>query len=273
MDSKADYSAVWQPLVEHMCQAWLHAPEPWRVIGVAGGQGSGKSTFSRCLAQQLAAHEAAVEVVSLDDFYLSKSARADLGDRVHPLLATRGVPGTHDTQHLGEVLAHMRAGGGQVALPSFDKGADDRRANRSVHSKLLIVEGWCLGVSAQPLDLLESPQNTLEAQEDAQGIWRRWVNQQVIEHYEPLWGLFDTWIYLRVPDFSQVAQWRGEQERSIAAGQQMGAAALERFIAHYERITRWQLACVDQQLAGGAGVFDVIARLSATHALEEIWTA
>ena len=35
-------------------------------------------------------------MLSLDDLYLPKAERLRLARDVHPLLATRGVPGTHD---------------------------------------------------------------------------------------------------------------------------------------------------------------------------------
>jgi len=41
-----------------------------------------------------------VEVLSLDDFYLGHAARLQLARDIHPLLATRGVPGTHDIAFL-----------------------------------------------------------------------------------------------------------------------------------------------------------------------------
>ena len=31
-----------------------------------------------------------------DDFYLTQAQRQDLAQQIHPLLKSRGVPGTHD---------------------------------------------------------------------------------------------------------------------------------------------------------------------------------
>ena len=44
---------------------------------------------------------------SLDDFYFGKPARYQLGDKVHRLCETRGVPGTHDTLLLLDTLAAL----------------------------------------------------------------------------------------------------------------------------------------------------------------------
>src|SRR5690349_12906939 len=66
------------------------------LLGVSGLQGSGKSTLARQLAQSAHARGIPAVALSIDDFYLGRRARARLAREVHPLLATRGVPGTHD---------------------------------------------------------------------------------------------------------------------------------------------------------------------------------
>ncbi|GIS19278.1 MAG: hypothetical protein CM15mP120_11940 [Pseudomonadota bacterium] len=88
-------------------------------------------------------------MVSLDDFYLSRQDRVELGRRVHPLLVTRGVPGTHDSQLMGQVLKQMSSSTGSVKPqpPQFDKGLDDRVADIEATAELLVIEGWCLGFS------------------------------------------------------------------------------------------------------------------------------
>src|SRR5689334_18588644 len=73
-----------------------HCNQPL-VFGVCGSQGLGKSTLARVLKEALLeAHGLSVAVLSLDDLYLSSAERARLARDVHPLLKTRGVPGTHD---------------------------------------------------------------------------------------------------------------------------------------------------------------------------------
>ena len=67
------------------------------IVAVAGAQGSGKSTLSKQVAAKLEAKGQPGLVLSLDDFYLTKSERRALASRIHPLCETRGPPGTHDT--------------------------------------------------------------------------------------------------------------------------------------------------------------------------------
>jgi D-glycerate 3-kinase len=105
---------------------------------------------------------------------------------------------------------------------------------------VLVLEGWCLGVRAQPEDMLQDSINTLEREEDSAGVWRAWVNEQIRQHYEPLWQQIDYWVQLKPPDFEQVVLWRGQQEQQIEPTLRMDPIALSRFIDHYERLTRWQ---------------------------------
>ncbi|MYJ73656.1 MAG: hypothetical protein F4089_00575, partial [Gammaproteobacteria bacterium] len=68
--------------------------------GLGGGQGAGKSTLGRLIAQAGSMLGIRIEVLSIDDFYLTKEQRLQLAEDVHPLLATRGPPGTHDVAGL-----------------------------------------------------------------------------------------------------------------------------------------------------------------------------
>jgi D-glycerate 3-kinase len=52
---------------------------------------------------------------------------------------------------------------------------------------------------------------------------------------------------LRAPSFDCVAEWRAQQEAGLdrtapGAAPPMDSAALTRFVAHYERLTRWMIA-------------------------------
>jgi D-glycerate 3-kinase len=214
-----------------------------RIIGVSGSQGSGKSTLARVVVEHLQRRGFSATAVSLDDFYLTHADRQTLGTTVHPLLCTRGVPGTHDTDWLRQVMATLHETTHEAAavrLPIFDKGTDDRSGQRESLAQVLVLEGWCLGVRAQPEDMLQDSINTLEREEDSAGVWRAWVNEQIRQHYEPLWRQIDYWVQLKPPGFEQVVLWRGQQEQQIEPALRMDPITLGRFIDHYERLTRWQ---------------------------------
>lgn len=212
-----------------------------RVIGIGGGQGAGKSTLAALLAQALCHAGRDAVACSLDDFYLTRHARRRLAGAVHPLLATRGVPGTHDVDLACRTIDRL-VSGAPVRVPRFDKGRDDRLPRRAwplvADVQTVVFEGWCLGVGPQPAVQLETPLNALEAEEDIDGVWRAFVND-ACRSYAPLWALVDWWIYLEVPGMSSVRRWRADQERDLPGERRMSEAELTRFVAHYERLTLW----------------------------------
>ena len=243
----ADWDAVASDMAELIDGSPLNQRP--RVVGICGSQGSGKSTLASIVVERLQQCGLGAVAVSLDDFYLTQAQRIELAQTVHPLLRTRGVPGTHDTRWLARVLNAIEsadpAEGATIDLPIFDKGLDDRNGRQRLHCQILVLEGWCIGVQAQP-DVLQTI-NALETREDADGLWRSWVNDQIRQNYEALWKSIDYWVQLRPPGFEQVVQWRSEQEQQIEPDKRMNAEALQRFIDHYERLTRWQWDCAPRQ--------------------------
>lgn len=220
-------------------------------IGLSGLQGSGKSTLARELAMRARQRGVAIEVVALDDFYLRRRDRLRLARDVHPLLATRGVPGTHDMELLGRTLDALgRASATQpVSVPRFDKGKDTRlppSRDRVVETRadIVLIEGWCVGIPAQSDAALARPINRLERERDRDARWRRWVNAELAARYVPLWRRLDRLIVLEAPRFSVVSRWRAEAEQALRdrnAPHAMSADALRDFTAHFERLSRHAL--------------------------------
>lgn len=224
------------------------------VVGINGAQGSGKSTLAARVQQQLE-HGLGqrTAVLSLDDFYLTRTQRQELARTVHPLLITRGVPGTHDVALAQRTLARVRElrEGESLRLPRFVKAQDDRAPEGdgptcSGPFDVVLFEGWCVGTPPQAAGELATPVNALEAEEDADGRWRAYVNAQLATGYATLFARLDRLVFLRAPGFEVVHGWRLEQEAGNAAASPgaahvMTPAALERFIAHYERLTRHAL--------------------------------
>jgi D-glycerate 3-kinase len=220
-------------------------------VGISGLQGSGKSTFARQLAAAANARGIACETLTLDDFYFGRRERARLARDVHPLLATRGVPGTHEVDLLVRTLDDLAFASDEhpVRIPRFDKGRDTRlppsRWRRvAAAPRLILLEGWCVGVPPQPARALARPVNVLERGEDHDRHWRSWVNARLADAYVTLWQRLDRLILLQAPDFAVVARWRGEQERALRARHAphaLDAAALKRFLMHYERLSRHAL--------------------------------
>ena len=164
------------------------------VVGIAGPQGSGKTTL---VAAYAAGHLGAAHF-SLDDVYLPKNYRRLLASDVHPLFETRGPPGTHNLMQLTDTLDDLQEAdtGSQTQLPAFDKVTDNpvhvsRRPIFLGRPSLILLDGWCLGARPQADDDLKAPINALEMQEDAQVVWRREVNANLAGGYQELFGRLD----------------------------------------------------------------------------------
>ena len=223
---------------------------PW-LVGLSGLQGSGKSTLAAQLVAAARRERIDALAMSIDDFYLGRGARLHLARDIHPLLATRGVPGTHDVRLLVDTLDALQSARADrpARVPRFDKGRDTRlppsRWRRIARRPdLVILEGWCVGVPPQASTVLHRPLNRLERDEDADARWRTWVNTQLSHCYVPLWQRLDRLVLLQAPSFDVVMRWRDEQERALRARhapRAMSPAALRRFLMYYERLSRHAL--------------------------------
>ncbi len=245
-------------------------------IGINGCQGSGKSTVAALLTQVLIdIYKKKVANLSIDDFYYKKAQRKQLAEDVHPLFSTRGVPGTHDIELLKKALHQLFHTSGSIRIPRFNKAVDDRFPESNWDSidgpvDIIILEGWCVGVTPQPSNELYTPTNTLEIEEDIQAIWRNTINKAIKEEYSPIFKQFNKLIMLKAPSFECVYDWRKKQEDKLQALQSsqgknadamsgiMDEKRLQRFIQHYQRLTEHMLATLPQQA-------DVTLYLNAEH--------
>ncbi len=227
-------------------------------VAINGSQGSGKTTMADALVVLLRhKHQLNAVAISIDDFYLTRAQRQTLANDIHPLLMTRGVPGTHDIalaqktlQALGTPLESQETR--TVAIPHFDKAIDDRAPEgewRQVDSPvdIIILEGWCVGAQAQSMTALIEPVNDLEEKYDHEGNWRHYVNAQLQLDYRDLFERFDINIMLKAPSFDSVYRWRLEQENKLkerTGGKGdglMSESEILTFIQHYQRITEHNL--------------------------------
>lgn len=226
----------------------LALPGPCRVFGITGLQGTGKSTLSAQVAARAESLGLRAVVLSIDDLYLDQPERQRLGREVHPLLATRGAPGSHDLALGRAAFDALRAG--RARLPAFDK-ISDRRLPESDWARidgvpdLVLFEGWFHKVPPQAEAALVAPINALERDDDPDGTWRRWCNA-ALAGYAPLWAELGALLFLQGPGFEQVPEWRGQQERTLAAAnpsrRTMTQAEVERFVLFFERVSRQALA-------------------------------
>lgn len=263
--------------------AWLatqHTNQPV-VIGINGAQGSGKSTLTHILARLLnQGFGKRVVTLSIDDLYKTRLQRQQMAETVHPLFITRGVPGTHDIEMGSQIFSTLKNKHttDEILLPRFNKATDDRYEKEnwnSVHLPvdIILFEGWCVGAVAEDEEALITDINPLEAKEDPDKIWRKYVNRQLAGPYQELFSYIDILIMLEIPHMKHVYRWRTLQEQKLEASlssevteksqQTMSEEQLERFIMHYERITRATLKEMPYRA-------DIVMKLSETHQIAEV---
>lgn len=264
-----DFTAAVTTLADWI--AARHRPDTLLRFGISGAQGSGKTTFANALAGLLSSEKnLSTAVLSLDDFYRTREQRTHLAKTVHPLMAVRGVPGTHDMARLRAVLEAM-AEAREVTIPRFDKALDDRTDKPVVipgNRDVVIVEGWCWGAKpAEPHELIE-PVNRLEAIHDPDARWRRYVNDCLAaDDYQIPFQATDGLAYLAVPDMEAVYRWRLQQEKELAGRREgeniMDETKIRAFIMYYERITRRMLTDLPTRA-------DITIRLNDNHSVADV---
>ena len=219
-------------------QRALHAERPV-LIGVSGAQGSGKTTA----CQQLVHANPRYANFSIDDVYLDAQQRAELAARTHPLFVTRGPPGTHDITLARDTIAALMTAtaDSETPIPRFDKIADKMKPRDAWpvfkgRAEAILIDAWCLGA----LPVAPSPPLNAVEEEDPNGQWREIQNEYLRTSYAEWFAEFDAIVYLQAPSWDIVRRWRGQQEVTLR-GRPLTPeeeAWIDRFIQHYERITR-----------------------------------
>ena len=245
-----------------------------KVIGLTGGQGTGKSTISNILKIILKeAYNLETVIFSIDDFYKTLHDRKILSKKISKLFLTRGVPGTHDTKMIYQCIKNLKKNKfKKINIPKFDKSLDDRlKKNKWLKVKkkpqIVIFEGWCVGVKAQKNKDLISPINELEKQKDTKKIWRQKVNSELKNDYKKTFNLIDKLIFLKVPSFNYVYKWRLLQEKKLRitgkGNKTMTDKQIENFVMYYERLTKHMLKTLSKKA-------DTVISIDKKHRLKSI---
>ena len=247
------------------------------MIGLAGGQGSGKTTISSILTLILLKYfKLNVFKVSIDDFYKTRKDRKLLSKNKHPLLMTRGVPGTHDIDLILKFFKKVKSKNFKnLKVPKFNKAIDDR-CKKSLWYKLkskpdvVIFEGWCVGARAQSSSQLKKPINSLEKVYDQRTKWRTHVNNQLKTKYKTLFNQLDELLYLKAKNFNLLRKWRIKQERKLWVQTKnknnlkiMSSGNVINFMQTYQRITQ-------QMFKDALKSSSIIMNLNNNHQIEKL---
>ena len=221
-------------------------------VGLAGGQGTGKTTISSIIKIILEKYfKLKVFKISIDDFYKTRKERIALSKKVHPMLLTRGVPGTHDINMMLDFFKKSKSKKfKKMKLPNFNKAIDDRFPTNKWNKinkrpDVIIFEGWCVGARAEPSKTLKKSINSMEKAKDHKLVWRKYVNQQLKTKYKKLYSQLNCMIYLKAKNFSLLQKWRLKQEHKLwlktkkkGGHKIMSKSDVINFMQTYQRITQ-----------------------------------
>ncbi len=247
------------------------------IIGLSGGQGTGKTTITSIISLILRKYfKLNVFKISIDDFYKTRYERKILSITKHPLLMTRGVPGTHDCKIISQFFKKVKNKKfKQLKLPRFDKSIDDRCPKKlwyKINSRpdVVILEGWCVGAKAQKNSQIIKPINSLEKSKDLSLVWRKYVNDQLKKQYKNLFKQLNEIIYLRAKSFKVLKEWRIKQEKRLWLKSKnkknlriMNKSDIINFMQTYQRITQNMFKDVPKYAS-------IIMKLNSNHQINSI---
>ena len=246
-------------------------------VGLAGGQGTGKTTISSLIRIILIKYfKLRVFRISIDDFYKTRKERINLSKKIHPMLLTRGVPGTHDVNMMLNFFKKTkRKKFKRFKLPTFNKAIDDRSKKKDwydlkIKPDVIIFEGWCVGAKSEKPSSLKKIINSMEKLKDKKQIWRKYVNHQLKSKYKNLYSQLNCLIYLKAKNFTLLQKWRLKQERKLWLKNKrnsklkiMSKDDVIDFMQTYQRITQNMLRYMPKYAS-------IILNLNTNHQIQSV---
>jgi len=224
----------------------IHKKGSTTIVGMQGGQGTGKSTIVNFLKKHLKRKGFKVQSFSIDDFYKTWKERQKL-QRKYPknsfYQVSRGMPGTHRVKNLSSTLKNAKLGK-NLEIPIFDKSlhkgqGDVVKKIIKVKSRqdFILFEGWCVGIpKASSKKLIEiSKKNKINLKKLDPALKYHKTVLKFIDTYQPLWKYLDFMVMLK-PDSAKVhKEWRLLQETRMKKkkGQGMSEKQIGKFVQPY----------------------------------------
>lgn len=264
--SRKEHEKIIHPLVAKLEQ--LYHPDRTVIVGIQGGQGTGKTTLTRAIQKELEIKGYRVTSFSLDDFYLSLAKREALQKKYlkNPFYQIpRGLPGTHRLSLLKTVLHSLKLGR-RTELPLFDKALANGHGEISPFKAFvaekqdfILFEGWCVGIPfATPLALARlCAKHKIPLKEIDPQLKHSAVVLRYIRKYQMLWKYLDYVIMLCPKKAALHVKWRQQQEEELkqARGDGMTPTQVEYFVniflpftyLCYEKITADVVVVIDDK--------------------------
>lgn len=242
--SSTEIHSVLTPLLQQLQSQYRRGKT--QIIGIQGGQGTGKTTLVHFLEHGLRQSGYRVISFSIDDFYTSYAARKRLAKKYPEnkfYQISRGLPGTHRVNDLLKVLKSLQAGK-PTTLPVFDKSlhqaaGDISKKTISVTKRqdFVLFEGWCVGIP-----LVSSAAFIRYCQKG--GILLKKIDPLLVDHkvvlqfikeYQPLWKYLHYLVILQPTSLELHKKWRLQQERELKqkTGKGMTKKEIGEFVEPY----------------------------------------
>ena len=227
------------------------------LIGLTGGQGSGKTTLSDFVQLTLKkGFKKRTTGFSIDDIYKSQNDRELLGKKIHSMCKVRGVPGTHDVDLGIKTIDSLNFATNEMitSIPVFSKPLDKHLPESEwVQFKgkpdFIFFDGWFCGAKPISEKNWSPPLNELEEKQDPDGVWSKWYNRELSGDYQELFNSFDILLMIKVPSMEHIFESRWIQEKTLEKNltdpemkkKIMTKEEVIHFVMHYERLTRYVL--------------------------------
>ncbi|MEK6863149.1 MAG: P-loop NTPase fold protein [Nanoarchaeota archaeon] len=239
--TKEEEKRIIAPIAEKLIEA--HKKGSTAIVGIQGGQGTGKTTLVKFLEKNLKKKGFKVQSFSIDDYYKTYRERKKLRERFPRnsfYKIARGLPGTHRTELLLETLRKAKSGK-NLEIPTFDKSlyggkGDVRAKTRKVRGRqdLVILEGWCVGIpeisSKKFLSICKK--NKIDIKKLDPRLKYHQVVLDFIKEYQPLWKFIDYIVMLKADSPEAHKGWRLLQEKQLRnkKGQSMSKQQVHAFV-------------------------------------------
>ena len=242
--TQKEKNLVLEPLSNILIQQKQKNPKKTLIIGIQGGQGTGKSTMTTELEQILTTKGYKTHHFSIDDFYTSSKDR-EIFRKKHPTNSfyqiARGMPGTHNLKTLTKILDRIQKKQ-PFAIPIFDKSLHNGQGDQikkiiNVRSPqdIILFEGWCVAIPNITKKVLQATckkYNFNLKKLDPTGKSQNILIQQIKE-YQPIWKKLNYMIMLKPPNPQMHKIWRNQAEQQLKKSTNSSGSMTTQQINHF----------------------------------------